>query len=216
MKKKVLIFSGGWDGHQPKTVGDILAGLLAENGFDVEQTDKLERLEAGDLGGFDLIVPNWTMGQISGPQCNALMEAVEKGTGLAGLHGGMGDAFRANSGYQFMVGGQFVSHPGNAQTYTVKPSFVPHPITAGISPFEVHSEQYYLHYDPAITVLMTTTAPPVAGPHGPALVVEMPVVWVKMWGKGRVFYSAIGHSPDVVTSQPHFEVVRRGFLWAAR
>ena len=214
--KKALIFFGGWDGHKPLETTLILTTMLKENGFTVEAVDTLARLEAGDLGSFDLIVPNWTMGEISGPQSKALRDAIAAGTGLAGLHGGMCDAFRKDSDYQFMTGGQFVSHPGNFQPYTVKPTYIRHPITDGIAEFAVNTEQYYMHVDPALVVLMSTFAAPIDNPNGPARSVEMPVVWTKRWGAGRVFYSALGHSPDVVTAQPHFEIVRRGFLWAAR
>jgi type 1 glutamine amidotransferase len=214
--KKSLIFFGGWDGHSPRETTGILSHLLKENGFEVETTDSLARLDAGDLASFDLITPNWTMGEISREQSKALRDAIEAGTGLAGLHGGMCDAFRKDSDYQFMTGGQFVSHPGNLQPYTVKPTYIKHPITAGIAEFSVTTEQYYMHVDPALTVLMSTPAAPIDNPNGPAKSVDMPVVWIKKWGKGRVFYSALGHSPDIVTLQPHLEIVRRGFLWAAR
>lgn len=69
----------------------------------------------------------------------------------------MADAFRNNTEYQWMVGGQWVAHPGNIIDYTV--NIVDHsdPITAGLADFQMHSEQYYMHVDPANQVLATTT-----------------------------------------------------------
>jgi type 1 glutamine amidotransferase len=80
----------------------------------------------------------------------------------------------------------------------------------------VISEQYYLHVDPAVRVLATTPFPVAEGPHVSNGPVEMPTVWTKVYGKGRVFYSAIGHSAAVVAAEPHLTIMRRGFLWASR
>src|SRR5260221_11465894 len=121
MKKKALIVYGGWDGHHPKETSEIAAHDLREAGFAVELSDTLDAfLDEERLKTFDLIVPNWTMGQMTGEQEGPLLRAVAGGVGLGGFHGGMGDAFRNNSGYQFAVGGQFVSHPDNHKDYTLQ------------------------------------------------------------------------------------------------
>ena len=59
-----------------------------------------------------MFVPVWTMGEISKEQCENVSEAVASGMGLIGCHGGMCDAFRNNVLWQFMTGGNWVSHPG--------------------------------------------------------------------------------------------------------
>ena len=140
--KKALIFQGGWEGHEPAEVAEILAGILREENFDVKITDTLETLEKEDLTVYDLIVPNWTQGTITDEQLNPLLEAVAKGTGLAGLHGGMGDSFRTATRYQFMVGGQWVEHPGNdGVEYVVNIVDRNHPLTKDMDDFTVVSEQ---------------------------------------------------------------------------
>lgn len=164
-----------------------------------------------------LIVPHWTMGRITPEQLNPVLRAVESGVGLAGCHGGMCDAFRESTEWQFMTGGQWVAHPGNdGVKYTVRITDRANPITAGIADFEVASEQYYMHIDPAVKVLATTTFPIAPGPHTPNGAVEMPVLWTKFYGRGRVFYDALGHTASVVGSQPNLTIMRRGFSWAAR
>lgn len=215
--KKALIFQGGWQGHEPAEVADILAGLLKEEQFDVEVTDTLETLEQKDLTQFDLIVPNWTQGTITNEQLDPLLDAVANGTGLAGLHGGMGDSFRMATRYQFMVGGQWVEHPGNdGVTYTVHIVDREHPLTRDMDDFQVVSEQYYMHIDPAIRVHATTRFPVVDGPHAANGEVDMPVVWTKMWGKGRVYYNSLGHVAEIVRMPEVLELMRRGMVWAAR
>ena len=205
--KKALIVQGGWEGHEPRGVAEILAQALRENGFQVEASDTLDAFKDQEkLKKLDLIVPIWTMGTIEPDQLNPLLEAVRKGTGTAGVHGGMADAFRDQPEYQYMVGGQWVAHPGGDEvTYEVNITDVPSPITEGIKDFTVTSEHYYMHMDPGNTVLATTRFGDVM----------MPVAWTKMYGKGRVFYCSLGHSASIVRQPEVLTMVTRGMIWAA-
>lgn len=215
--KKALIFQGGWEGHEPKQVAAILEGILVEEGFSVNVADTLAVLTEEHLPQYDLIVPNWTQGQIEDNQLKALMAAIETGTGLAGLHGGMGDSFRMATDYQFMVGGQWVAHPGNdGVRYKVRIKDSTHPLTNGMTDFEVESEQYYMHVDPAVSVHATTTFPIADGPHTVNGSVEMPVVWTKKWGKGNVYYCSLGHVAEIVHMPEVTKLMRNGMVWAAR
>lgn len=219
MGRRALIVWGGWDGHQPRQVASILERALKQDGFDVEVSDTLDAFkDAAKLAALSLVVPTWTMGKLGNEQGGPLFAAVRDGLGLAGCHGGMCDAFRENCEWQFMTGGQFVGHPGNDGTkYRVQ--IVRHarsPITEGIDDFDVSSEQYYMHVDPAIRVLATTRFPVADGPHVGNGAVDMPVVWTKVYGKGRVFYNSLGHSAAVVESEPCLTLLRRGCAWAAR
>ena len=217
MSRKALIVWGGWDGHQPREVAEIFRRLLAKEKFDVEMSDTLDAFAGADLSGLSLIVPVWTMGKITNEQVKPVLEAVQKGVGIAGCHGGMCDSFRENTEWQFMTGGHWVAHPGNDGTkYRVKMGPQKSSITEGMSDFDVSSEQYYMHVDPAVKVLATTRFPVADGPHAGNGPVEMPVVWTKMFGEGRVFYNSLGHHADIVEMPPVLELMRRGFLWAAR
>src|SRR5690606_29382888 len=154
------------------------------------------------LSELSLIVPVWTMGEISGEQSRAVTSAVAGGVGMAGCHGGMCDAFRNDSEWQFMTGGQWVAHPGDTGvTYVV--DLVEAELNEGLpSSIEVSSEQYYLHVDPGVKVWATTQfpAPGVGGTHteNPC---AMPQVWTKMYGKGRVYYNALGHTRSVLEAE---------------
>lgn len=216
--KNALIVYGGWDGHAPKETADIFAAWLKAEGFEVRMEDSLEAFNtAADLHDLSLIVPVWTMGKIEAEQSKNVCDAVAGGVGLAGCHGGMCDAFRADVNWQFMTGGNWVSHPGNDGTeYTVNVRNASSPITAGVADFTVRSEQYYLHVDPAVEVLATTRFPVADGPHAPNGAVDMPQVWTKRWGKGRVYYNALGHQPDIWDIPEAATLMRRGLLWAAR
>lgn len=215
--KKALMFQGGWEGHEPAEVADILAGILKEEDFNVKVTDTLSTLEEDDLTTYDLIVPNWTQGTISKEQLQPLIDAVAQGTGLAGLHGGLGDSFRMETDYQFMVGGQWVAHPGNdGITYKVNISDADHPLTEGMEDFTVISEQYYMHVDPAVKVHATTRFPIAEGSYKANGEVDMPVVWSKKWGEGNVYYCSLGHVAEIVRMPEVISLMRKGFNWATR
>ena len=215
--KKALIFQGGWDGHQPKLVSARFASILEKNGYEVTITDTLDTLRDLDyLMGLDLIIPCWTMGTIDSECCKNVCKAVESGVGLAGCHGGMCDAFRNDTNWALMTGGQWVAHPGgDKKSYTVNIKQASSSIMNGLDDFVVTSEQYYMHYDPDIEILATTYCPSLNGIPNRNRFVEMPVVWTKYWGCGRVFYSSLGHSDDVFYRSPNAQkIMERGMLWA--
>lgn len=215
--KKALIVWGGWLGHQPEEVADIFRGILEEEQFSVQVSDTLDVFADGDmLKSLDLIVPVWTMGQIEKQLAANVSAAVQSGVGLAGCHGGMCDSFRNNVDWQFMTGGQWVAHPGNdgvEHVINIKQSSSP--LLEGIEDFTVSTEQYYLHVDPAVEVLATTRFPVVEGPHSLNKAVDMPVVWTKRWGVGRVYYCSLGHQANIVELPQVKLMMRRGLLWAA-
>jgi type 1 glutamine amidotransferase len=166
------------------------------------------------MESYDLVVQAWSMGEISAEQEKGLLEAIKGGVGLAGWHGGLADSFRDNPNYQFMVGGQFVAHPGGIVDYEVNIADREDPITAGLEDFRMRSEQYYLHVDPHIEVLATTTF---SGDHAPWIEgAVVPVAWKKRWGDGRVFYCSLGHVATDFDVPEVRELVGRGMLWASR
>lgn len=213
--KRALIVWGGWDGHEPKQTADVFAPVLQAEGFEVEVSDSLDSfLDEEKMKSLSLVVPVWTMGSITGEQERGLLSAVKSGVGFAGWHGGAGDSFRNNTEYQFMVGGQWVAHPGGIIEYEVEIIDHDDPITAGISDFKMNSEQYYMHVDPCNKVLATTTFSGVDAPWIKGCV--MPVVWKRVYGEGRVFYSSLGHVAADFDIAEAKEIQKRGMLWAAR
>ena len=213
--KRALITAGGWEGHQPHQCAALFAEVLRGDGYGGTMSDTLDcYLDRELMNSLDLVVPVWTMSEITQEQERGLLDTIAAGAGLAGWHGGMADSFRKNTEYQFMVGGQWVAHPGNIIDYTVQITNHDDPITLGIDDFAMHSEQYYLHVDPSNEVLATTTfggeyAPWIAG-------TVMPVVWKRQWDKGRVFYCSLGHVATDFDVPEAREIVRRGMHWATR
>ena len=212
--KKVLYVYGGWEGHEPEKCRDIFVPWLESEGAEVFVSDQLGCYEDSALmANIDLVIQHYTQGNISGSQDRALRDAVKRGVGLAGWHGGTGDSFRNNTDFQYMVGGQWVSHPGNIISYTVNITDRDDPVTRGLEDFDMRSEQYYMHIDPNIKVLAATTF---SGEHD--FWIEgavMPVVWKKQYGKGRVFYSSLGHVASDFDVPEALEIMKRGIRWAA-
>jgi uncharacterized protein len=212
--REALIVWGGWNGHEPEQCAAIVAGMLREDGFQVHLENTTSAFASPLLSTMSLIVPIYTMSKIEKDEVSNLSQAVREGTGLAGFHGGMGDAFREAVEYQFMCGGQWVAHPGNIIDYRVTVTRPDDPVMQGIRDFDYRSEQYYMHVDPSNEVLATTTF---SGEHAPWIEgVVMPVVWKRRHGRGRVFYSSLGHVAKEFDVPEMRTILRRGMAWAAR
>jgi type 1 glutamine amidotransferase len=214
MTRQAMIVWGGWHGHDPDLCASIIRGWLAAEEYDVRVETKTEVFLDPAIKSLSLIIPIYTMSKIEKREALALCEAVGGGVGLAGHHGGMCDAFRDSVDYQFVCGGQWVAHPGNIIDYKVDITKPNDPIMEGLSAFEHRSEQYYMHVDPANEVLATTRF---TGEHASWIDgVVMPVVWKKKYGKGRVFYSALGHRAYELDVPEIRTIMTRGMLWASR
>jgi len=213
-RKKALFVYGGWEGHQPEKCRDLFVPWLRDNGFEVVVSDtQAPYADPALMGTVDLVVQIWTMGRIEKEPLKGLLAAVKNGAGLAGWHGGLGDAYRLETEYQYMVGGSWVAHPGNIIDYEVRIIDHEDPVTAGLSDFRVRTEQYFMHVNPNNKVLATTAF---SAAHDPWIEgCTMPVAWKKVHGKGRVFYTSLGHTADVFDTKEALAIVQRGFLWAS-
>lgn len=211
-RPRALVLAGGWEGHTPERIAEFAEHEVLA-GFRVEQTRSLDALSERTLADVDLLVPIWTFGELTPAQERALLTAVERGMGVLAWHG-FASAFLGCRAHKFLLGGQFVAHPGGESiTYTVGFDAA-HPLTRGLAEAVLTSEQYYVLVDPAVTVLATSVMdggdmPWTAG-------VRMPQAWVRAWGAGRVAYIAPGHTPDVLRHPSILELLRRCARWARR
>ncbi|WP_379575150.1 ThuA domain-containing protein [Nonomuraea mangrovi] len=224
--RRALVVRGGWEGHAPVEATDLFLPDLKEAGFDVTVAADLDVYADGELlAGTDLIVQCWSMGRLTAEQCSGLVSAVHAGTGFAGRHGGVVATFTDSPDYLRMVGGLFLFHPADFLDYRVviRPEHAEHPIMAGLADFDVHSEQYWMLSDGPNTVLASTTVDPADGGQdggqgggqggGP---LDMPVVWTRRWGEGKIFFSAIGHRTADLRAPTVRTLTSRGLVWAAR
>ena len=230
-QRRALVVRGGWAGHEPVKATDLFIPYLRDQGFVVEVAESPARYaDAEFMAATDLVLQCMTMATISAEEVAGLVHAVAAGTGLAGWHGGIADAYRASADYLQLVGGQFAAHaarcgPGERtgdQTdnyvphrITMTPAAAEHPITAGLGDFDLDTEQYWVLTDGYIDVLATTTTAqrPWAAWHRP---VTCPAVWTRQWGRGRVFVATPGHTVEVLEDPSVRTIVERGLLWASR
>ena len=106
--KNALIVWGGWAGHEPESVAHFLGELLEKEDFAVTISSTLDSFADEELVfAQNLLIPVITMSEITQEQFESVRKAVsEHGIGMAGCHGGMCDAFRVNTEWQFMTGSQ--------------------------------------------------------------------------------------------------------------
>jgi type 1 glutamine amidotransferase len=206
---------GGWEGHVPVAATDLFIPYLEAAGFTVIVADTLDvYADAATMAGQDLIVQCWSMGTLTEAQSHGLRQAVRAGAGFAGWHGGVVATFTADDAYHRMVGGRFLFHHPEFIDYRVDP-VGEHPIMAGIEPFTVHTEQYWMLTDAYNEVLATTVYQPYPGADFDRPV-TMPVVWTRRWGVGNVFVCAIGHRLEDLRVPEATTLIQRGLVWAAR
>jgi uncharacterized protein len=211
-RSRALLLYGGWSGHQPEQFADFAISHFL-NDFDVVRARDLAMLSSHILAEFDLLLPIWTFGELGKVQEEALFDAVTDGMGIVAWHGAA-SSFLNSRLHKFILGGQFVGHPGGDNvTYSV--NFLDNdPLVSGLKDITFTSEQYYLLVDPAVKVLATTRI------DGDDMVwisgVEMPVVWKRLWGRGRVFYCSIGHTLDTLENPSINTLFRRAVRWAVR
>jgi type 1 glutamine amidotransferase len=212
--KRALVVWGGLELHEPEAGAVIVRQMLEGDGFAVTVTGDYAALGAADVGSYDLIVPQISGGELDDETTRVFCAAIAAGTGLAAFHHGLATSFKGNNRFRFMAACTFAAHPGDVISYTVDPVRTADPVMAGIASFVHTSEQYYMHVDPAVEVLATTTF---SGEHAFwKRGVAMPAVFKTAYGKGRLFYTALGHKPAELQKPEIATILHRGLLWAAR
>ena len=212
--KNILVVWGGWEGHKPELFVKHIEKWLIFEEANYKIHNGLEAYNSyEELIKYDLIIQSITMSKISKEQENNLLKAIKNGVGIGGAHGGLTDSFRESTNYQFMVGGQWVDHPGGEVNFKVK--MLKDELTKGLNDFEIKTEQYYMHYDPNIKVIANTKFNDKYYPWIDGVV--MPVAWKKEYGNGKVFYVSIGHDPDeFINEENAWKLLTRGLKWATR
>ncbi|HEX3931168.1 MAG TPA: ThuA domain-containing protein [Nocardioides sp.] len=217
-ERKALVVRGGWEGHSPVEATDMFIPFLEKSGFTVDVHDSPAAYDdAGALLDTDLVLQCYTQGVATDQQVGNLMAAVQAGTGLAGWHGGIVDSYRASPDYLHLTGGQWAAHPGGLVDYEVAvvPERRDHPIVEGLDRWHHHTEQYWCLTDDLNDVLLTSRF--VATDETPWRTdLVVPAAWTRLWGRGRVFVSTIGHQLEDLDVPEVRTLTERGLLWAAR
>lgn len=204
-KLKVLVLTGG-PIHDAHGIGASLEKTLKADGrFDVDRVEgDLDALLPSRLERYDLVVFDWTLGEITEAQKRGVMNWVAGGKGFVGIHSAA-DSFRGDPDWRAFIGGHFVTHPAYRQ-FQVSVTEEKSSITEGLVEFMITDEQYILDYDSRVRVLA----------NGLYRGKTMPAIWTKEWGKGRVYYMSFGHDPRACEQEIFRKLLVRAVLWAGR
>ncbi len=225
VKKRVLVFNraDGFKHASIPTSADVFRKMDASSeSFEFIVTDDINHFDKDTLNTYDAVVFCLTTGEIalSEEQKAALLEYVQSGRGgLVGIHSAT-DTFYKWPEFGEMLGGYFDGHPWNANdTVTIKIEQV-NPITApwGKSKFQITDEIYQIKapYDRKkqdVLLSLDTDATDMTKPGIRRTDNDFAVAWTKNAGKGRVFYTSLGHN-DAVWKDPRYQAhLMAGLQW---
>ncbi len=202
---KVLVMGGHTQGfHQFAIMGPIYADFLTAAGFEVVTTEDRDAFTRDRLTPFDVIVDYTTGEDLNDDQRTGLLGAIIGGTGFVGVHSAA-DSFKNTPGYIPMVGGCFLTHPPGTVDLVFNVKNRRHPVMAGIPDFAMAEELYLMETTGHFELLMSTWYQEF----------ERPITWVKPYGHGRVFYTALGHG-EAQTRNPDFQrLIVNAVRWTA-
>jgi type 1 glutamine amidotransferase len=207
--RKILVFwlCNGYF-HESIPVANKALELMGKKtgAFDVVFSDDMNVFDAGKLAQFDAIVfNNTTKLEFSAAQKQAIMDFVKGGKGIIGIHAAT-DNFYTWPEAAEMMGGTFAAHPWTAGgTWAIKNADPNHPLNAAFKGegFKVRDEIYrqkILNLRENCRVLLTLDLDDPATMHAPGAQAsdrDMPVSWIRNFGKGRVFYCGLGHNNEI-------------------
>jgi hypothetical protein len=198
-----VLFLGDNGHHQPAARFRQLQPVLAERGIEMKYTDRLGDLNPRTLAEYDGLVVYANHTTMSAEQESALVEFVEGGKGFVPLHCASA-CFGSSAKYVSLVGGRFSKH--GFGKFRAKIIDAQHPAMTELRGFEVTDEDY-THSDIAADVQALIVRDEAGG--------YEPSCWTRRQGKGRVFYTALGHD-EKTFGQPEFhKLVENGIRWAA-
>jgi type 1 glutamine amidotransferase len=177
--------------------------------------DVRTQLTAAGLAAFDAVVFANTTGNLGVPDLPALLDWIAAGHGFAGMHSAA-DTYHDAPAYLDMLGNEFLIHGAEAAVDAIVEN-ASHPAAAPLAPrFAVFDEIYKFTRANrgAVTMLLSLDRHPADGLPEQGQPADLPLAWAKNHGRGRVFYTALGHRDDVLASDWYGAHLLAGILWA--
>ena len=224
----ILVFSKSNGFRDDPSVNAAQAALKTMAGHEhwtIFSTDNAAVFNARDLKRFDAVVWNNVSGDVlTLAQRKDFKAYLEGGGGFAGLHGSGGDFFYDWDWYaDTLIGARFKAHPMSPQFQAarLKVEDSKNPVVRGLQPeWTMTDEWYSFKTNPrqkgadVLVTLDERTYRPMAG----KLDLRMgdhPIAWTQCIGKGRSFYTAIGHRPESYSEPNTNRLIEQGVAWAA-
>lgn len=225
----ILVFgkiTGFRDAPSVDAAEAALRQIAARHGWGIVFTDRGGVFNAADLARFDTVVWNNISGDaLTIPQRAAFRKWIEKGGGYTGIHGSGGDPQFFWDWYaDTLIGARFIGHPMTPQFQEARVAVEDktHPATHGL-PAEWRMTEEWYSFDrsargKATRVLATLdegTYKPGMGFGRNLAMGDHPIAWTRCLGKGRSFYTAIGHRPESYSQPESLKLLDQGIMWSA-
>ncbi|HEY0957291.1 MAG TPA: ThuA domain-containing protein [Roseateles sp.] len=222
---RLLVFekvNGFLHGPAIQAARDTLAALAQRHGWSLTVTDRGGAMTPGFLRQFDAVVFNNVSGDVLTLSQRAAFRAyVEGGGGFVGLHGSGGDPESFWPWYvDTLVGARFKGHPMKPQFQDARIVIQDraHPIVAGLGEGWTMSDEWYSFKNNPRTDgarILATLDEASYAPGDLAMGADHPIAWTRCVGRGRSFYSAIGHRPEAYAVPQHLQLLEQAVTWAA-
>ena len=199
--------------------------MAERNGWAIASTDRAGAINPATLAQFDAVIWNNISGDVlTLSQRKALQDYVEGGGGFVAIHGSAGDPVYFWDWYaDTLIGARFLAHPMDPQFQDARVVVHgDHPIAAHLPSggWMMNEEWYSFRSNPrsvgaqVVLSLDESSYSPV-GPGGIDLRMgDHPLAWTHCVGRGRSFYSAIGHRPELYADANHLELLQSAIQWA--
>lgn len=228
-RPRVLLFekiNGFRDSPSVDAAHAAFIAMAQRKGWAIVATDKGSAFTPSILKQFDAVIWNNISGDVlTLSQRRAFQDYMERGGGFVGVHGSAGDPVYFWDWYvDTLLGARFAGHPRakQFQTARVKVEDADHPAAGGLpATWEMNEEWYSLKNNPRasgsriIATLDETTYDPTAMTPGDLRMGDHPIAWSRCVGRGRVFYSAIGHRPERYADAVYVQMLEQAVGWAA-
>jgi len=187
--------------HPFDSCGKILVDFLKETEVgEPVLTDDRDAFK--DLKNYDLVIVYTQGGKLTRAQEKGLCEFVKKGGGFIGIHSAS-DSWVKNKTYLEMIGSHFVGH-GPVTEFLVKISHPDHNFTRRISDFKITDEFYILEKKTERFEVLAT---------GTWQGKSHPLAYIRPYGKGKVFYTALGHDERAFKNSFFQKFIFRATRW---
>jgi uncharacterized protein len=228
-RPRVLLFekiTGFRDGPSVTAAHDALLALAGRKGWSIVATDKAGAMNRATLAKFDVVVWNNVSGDVlTRPQRAAFRRYVEAGGGFIGIHGSAGDPVSFWDWYvDTLIGARFAGHPVSPQFQDARIVVEASggALAAGLpTEWMMKDEWYSFRNNPresgsAIVATLDEGSYRPVGISGQALRMgDHPIAWARCVGRGRSFYSAIGHRPETYSNIHYATLLENAVLWAS-
>ena len=230
--------------HNPDYIREALDKLFGELGLPVVYTINYDEISASLLGRYELFVcfrdgmiwpggylepsgysysrqledrAKWPeekpRGWITEEQGKAIREFVLAGGGFYAFHNSSHISLYSRD-YRDVMGGAYIGHPP-LRPFKVRVANPDHPITRGVQDFMVNDEQHYVTYDkaPENVILKSENVDGLGyEDHGTSSI----AAWAYDYGKGRVVFSAVGHTIHAMWNPEYLKIQRNAVRWLLR